>query len=588
MKRKLSILFMAVLTVGTLSAQVEKEVEVTKTYAPRLQSVRKMLVEPNMVDTIALRPEIDYTITPQAFASALTISQFRPASVTYWEYSPKYPFYVKAAIGYPLQSEVDAYASTERADVGYFCAYVHHRGRFGKIKVTDPTVNQVYNNKADQMTNRVGVTGGKYLGRYTFAGDIYYESDVYSRYPYNAVDEKDPTEINFENINLKLNFGDTFSDMSRLNFSIYAGMDFYNDKSQQQYFADPLQPTYDNKFQQLSANAGIRIARRLGGRGSFEAAVGYEGYYGLKSLDAYSNTQLSAQLMLGYKSKKRLQFKIGARYVYDAQKSEALPTRHRVLPYLYVGLNVRDNGRFVPYMEMVSELENNSYQLLQQRNPYVAVLGYPSMATVDLQRPLENSRKYSVRFGFTGHSKNSKFAYRLYANTSFAKDALYWFLVNRAFYGVTNGRLNEWSINAAFEYKPLASLYFEAKASGRVYTSFGDVEVARPAYDAELGIRYTHRRFAISATAHLIGESQWSSILEVPDGADATEIFKANAKNRVTIPTAVDVGLKLDVFISKHWTMFVEGRNLANMNIYRWAYYRELGINCLVGFKVQF
>lgn len=587
MKRKLYILLMTVLATGTLSAQVEKEVEVTKTYAPKLHSASKMSVEPNLVDTIALRPEIDYTITPQAFESALTISQFRPASVTYWEYARKYPFYVKAAIGYPLQSEADVYITTERADVGYLSAYANHRGRFSKVKVSDPTNGATYNNKSDQMINRVGVTGGKYLGRYTFSGDIYYESDIFTRYPYEKVADTDPVDVNFENINLKLNFGDSFSDLSRINVGVYAGFDFYNDKSQQAYYADPMQPVYNNKFQQLSSNAGIRIARQLGKRGSFEAAVGYEGYYGLKRFKEYSNTLLSAQLALGYRSKKLVQFKVGAKYVYDAQKMEGVGNKHRVLPYLYVGLNVRDNGRFVPYIELSGELQNNSYQFLQQQNPYIAVLGYEALPNVDLDRPLANTRKYSVRFGFTGHTKNSKFAYRIYAHTSFAQDALYWYVVNRAFYGVTTGRLNEWSLNAALEYKPLASLYFEAKVSGRLFTTFGSIEAARPAYEADLGIRYTHRRFAIYATAHLVGKSRWTSILETTVGSNE-DIFKKNEQYRATLPTAVDVGVKLDVFINKHWTMFVEGRNLANMNIYRWAYYREYGINCLAGFKVQF
>jgi hypothetical protein len=50
----------------------------------------------------------------------------------------------------------------------------------------------------------------------------------------------------------------------------------------------------------------------------------------------------------------------------------------------------------------------------------------------------------------------------------------------------------------------------------------------------------------------------------------------------------VDVGLDVDWFVSKHCTIFVEGRNLANANIYRWAYYREYGVHFTAGVKVQF
>ena len=41
------------------SAQVTKQVEVTKAYAPEIGEARKMEITPNMVDTITLRPEID-------------------------------------------------------------------------------------------------------------------------------------------------------------------------------------------------------------------------------------------------------------------------------------------------------------------------------------------------------------------------------------------------------------------------------------------------------------------------------------------------------------------------------------------------
>ena len=83
------------------SAQVTKQVEVTKDYAPEIGTAHKMDIAPNMVDTITLRPEIDYTITPRSFASALGTHRFKPATVTYWEYNRNYPFYLKLGAGYP-------------------------------------------------------------------------------------------------------------------------------------------------------------------------------------------------------------------------------------------------------------------------------------------------------------------------------------------------------------------------------------------------------------------------------------------------------------------------------------------------------
>ena len=62
------------------AAQVEKQVEVTKAYVPRVGSAAKLPVEPDMTDTTRIRPEIDYTITPLSLQTTLTTHpEIRPA-----------------------------------------------------------------------------------------------------------------------------------------------------------------------------------------------------------------------------------------------------------------------------------------------------------------------------------------------------------------------------------------------------------------------------------------------------------------------------------------------------------------------------
>jgi hypothetical protein len=53
-------------------------------------------------------------------------------------------------------------------------------------------------------------------------------------------------------------------------------------------------------------------------------------------------------------------------------------------------------------------------------------------------------------------------------------------------------------------------------------------------------------------------------------------------------PAAVDLSLMAEWHASSACTVFVEGHNLANMDIYRWIYYREQGASFLAGVKVQF
>ena len=108
MKRYIAIFLFSAFTALAASAQVERHVEVTKNYVPEVStSATKLSITPDMVDTVRLRPEIDYTITPKSFVSTLGTHRFRPASLTYWEYEKPHPFYLKLGVGYPLNTAAD-------------------------------------------------------------------------------------------------------------------------------------------------------------------------------------------------------------------------------------------------------------------------------------------------------------------------------------------------------------------------------------------------------------------------------------------------------------------------------------------------
>ena len=113
MKRMLFVAaLMAALPWGA-SAQVEKRVEVTKAYVPSVEGASKLAVVPDMTDTVKMRPEIDYTITPLSLQTTLATRPIRPATVTYWEFNRPLPFYLKAGMGYPFNSVLDFYASSQ-------------------------------------------------------------------------------------------------------------------------------------------------------------------------------------------------------------------------------------------------------------------------------------------------------------------------------------------------------------------------------------------------------------------------------------------------------------------------------------------
>ena len=591
--KRYAILLIAICAASlSASAQVTKKVEVTKTYAPEISKAKKMDVAPNMVDTITLRPEIDYTITPRSFASTLGTHRFNPATATYWEYQRRYPFYLKLGAGYPLTTIGDLYATTHRADVGYLTGYANHYGLYSKLRYVDGDGRSYKDNRSMQMNNKFGVMGGKYFGRYTLAGDVSYAMDIYHRYPlHNIYDaESNPLvvykrrRVDFEDIRVGLSFGDTFADYSHLNFKVYASFDYYHDKSENFVASD--------RYQQMNVTAGGTLAREITKRSALSLDVDYEGYYGLRSLKSYKNSIVSATLLYRYRSGGLLDMNVGAKLYYDNNPADTKVNRWHGFPVLNVSLNIGDSGLAVPYAEVDGRLQNNSYYSLVKQNPYVAILGGEN-GFLQSDRVVPNTEIYNVRFGVSGHTTDSKFAYRLYANMTFMRNAIYWYNVNQIFFDAMTAKRNIWSLCGSIDYRPVSQLLITAQVKGSLYSNFallhGDyLKGAMPNIEAALRVRYNHKKFTLGLSAELYGKTKWTAVYDEKlfvEGSTAETKYGS-----FTAPVALDLSLYGDYKVSKTCTIFVEGNNLVGdvMPTYRWAFYREVGAGFIVGVKVQF
>ncbi len=577
MKRYITTLVLLCVVSFSASAQVEKQVEVTKNYAPEIGAARKMDIVPNMVDTITLRPEIDYSVTPRSFASTLGTHRFNPATVTYWEYKRQYPFYLKFGAGYPLNTIGDLYASAHRADVGYVTGYVNHYGQYLRFK-------EYQNRRANKMENRFGVMGGKYFGRYTLSGDLHYDLNSYTRFP--STDNYDRRKIEYNDVKLAASFGDSFADYNHLNFKVYGSADLYTDNSKNLVESD--------RYQQINATAGVALAREITKRGAFSLNVDYQGYYGLKSLKSYKNSIVGATLMCRYRSGGLLDLNAGVKLYYDHNPAYAEKAdKWHGFPVVNVSLNIGDKGRAVPYVEVDGELRNNSYYALVKRNPYVSIFGAgDGLLQSDIALP--NTDIYNIRFGISGHSASSKFAYRFYANMSFMLNDLYWYNVNRLFFDVVTANRNIWSLCGAVDYKPISQLLITAQVKGSLYDDmawYKDQHLAgtMPDVEAMLQVRYTHKKFTLGLSAELYGRTQWLSVYnerlfneEATTSSEMYGVFKA--------PTSLNLSLYADWHVNSTCTVFAEGNNLIGsvMPTYRWAFYREMGPSFTVGVKVQF
>jgi hypothetical protein len=288
-----------------------------------------------------------------------------------------------------------------------------------------------------------------------------------------------------------------------------------------------------------------------------------------------------------YRSGKLVDLTAGAKVLYDHNPADVKQDRWHAFPYVALSLNINDKGVFVPYVEVNGELQNNSYYSLVRRNPYVAILGGAD-GSLSADSVLPNTELYNVRFGVSGHSANSKFAYRFYANMSFMRNAIYWYNINQIFFGVESAKRNIWSLCGAIDYKPVSQLLLTAQVKGSLYSNFANVQGALPPVEALLKVRYAHKKFTLGLSAELYGSTEWTSVYD-------ESLFNPEATSEVQTrefeaPMWLNLSLYADYHVSKTCTVYAEGNNLIGdiMPTYNWAFYREMGASFTVGVKVQF
>ncbi len=593
MKRLFIIAALCVAIPQIVAAQVEKQVEVTKVFVPCVERAEKMPIVPDMTDTTRIYPDIDYTITPLSIQTAFQLKPIRPATVTYWEFNRPLPFYLKAGVGYPLNSVLDFYATTQNPSVGYAMGYINHDGRYAKIRNDFGE-----RNAATQMKNRIGAAAGKYLGRHILEGDISYENRLYHRYgAYRdpAFDELVDQTINSTSFapmaapsdavdygdgRIFIRLGDEFQDLSRVNFEVAFRGGLFFDHSDW--------PNYQDKARQISLDVSGRIARAWG-KHRLVADLGYARFAGRKAIEGYLQQQIRAGVRYGRKGD-FLTFDVGADYYHDM--IDGGKAENYFLPY---GHLVFDLGtkKMQPFVEIDGSVAANDYCSLTQQNPY-----FRPATLVD-----KSSVEYNGRFGIEGTLGRDRFSYRAYAAYTIHDNHLYWYgvgtylperktFIEAATYLMPYAaRQTALSFHGEMEWRPITSLLLNLGVHGFIYDDEPRYKSGDPSIKGDLSLRYAGKKIAVCVSAVLQGTREWT--LEDNRMFD-TEIDGSLSETATLIrttfkaPCSVDLRVTFDWKVSSTVGIFAAGRNLLNERLYEIPWYPEYGINFTAGVKLNF
>lgn len=542
-------------------AQVEKQVEVTKAYVPSLESASKLPLDPDLTDTVTMRPEIDYAITPLSIETTLDVRPIRPATVTYWEFNRPLPCYLKAGAGYPLNSVVDFYASTQNPGTGYALGYINHEGRYADIR-NDFGVK----NNSVQMRNRIGAAAGKYLGKRVLEGAVSYENRLYHSYGFTASESYD-----YGDADLALRFGDDFRDLSRFNFELALEAGLFFDHIGYSTVVG------DEKARQALLGVSARLARGFG-RHRLSLAAGYRLFDGAKSIDDYREQLIHAGLRYGIDGGV-VRLELGADYYHD--RIRGAENGDFVIPHARLRFDL-GSAALKPFFEVDGDVRTNDYAALTRLNPYLP-------ANQRLDKP---SVDYNGRFGVEGGLGRGRFGYRVHAGFSIHDNHLYWFGAGieptdmpriLLFVAPSQARQTVTSFHAEATFRPVSAFRMQAAGHFFIYNNEGDLKSGEPTFEGEVTARYEGRRFSIGAGLYMRSGREWSLLWGgAAGGTDVTttEIYE--------VPFGLDLRVDVEWKVSGRVALFAEGRNLVDRRLYRYPFFPEYGANFTAGVKLNF
>ena len=136
MNRRVIITTIFALLVGTAVAQepdaITKQVEIEKDYSAGVSKAERIEIEPTLLDTTIVRPQMRYSIVSVAQRSNFTTEKITPVEYSTAGWSRPERFYLNIGAGAPLQSEMDFYWTPVQSRDRLLVVGLNHEGVEGR------------------------------------------------------------------------------------------------------------------------------------------------------------------------------------------------------------------------------------------------------------------------------------------------------------------------------------------------------------------------------------------------------------------------------------------------------------------------
>lgn len=562
---------------------LNRRVDVSKDYAPRVEKAVKLAVQPQVGDTTTLRPNLDYTIRPRVWGGGFEVAPIRAAQMNRGTYNPQYPLYIKAGGGFPGQTLLDVYATSIRPGASGFGFYANHRAQLADIANYFGTKQQ-----AKSTTNSVGVFGkaafGR-LGRLSIAGDLGFDYDVWSDYGdfyYTDNQSMRVTDIRMHHYatpHANLSFGNDFTDLSFWNFRVGGDIYHLQDRTDCKETGGKAFVGIGKQFDLHQLSLGVDMEK-------YNLTVNRYLYFN-EVIDYYSNAIISA--FADYRLvHEKVSFGMGARFALERPTGYSAPDNKTwFLPQ--VELKIAASNEFNPYARLTSGMEINSYRATSSFHPFL----YRKF-----MGPVPATASYDLRAGFNG-TLGGVFSYDVYVGGGIVRNDIVpqnilgrGIVLSDVKYSlgiIAQTDEKRRSIFAGAEIEARIGGGFTVTAAGR-YDKFSsdlfDQINYLPDFTASLGVKYNHLdKWCLRAGIEVRGEYKF---LAYNDTGLNPLLVVPVLNDTFYAPAAVNLTLGADYFLSQRLGIFLEGNNLANQKLYPLPFYRGSGISVSAGVKLRF
>jgi hypothetical protein len=563
-KMKLSYLFIviiALMLVNTAKAQEEESdlgtqsLTIYTDFTLVLKDASRVQYLPVIMDTVSVKPEFNYNVSPTVFNTRFTPTPINAASLSKDSKPVLKNGHIKLGVGNYLSPLIDVYYNSTYQQNYSLGAYARHHSASGRSKnAADQKVFNGFNR------NQVKLYGQKFFDYATLTGDLGFNSNEIFYYGYdpdidigNLTRPRDKIEIENQrwmNLNPKIQLKSSYARSDRINYDMQANYNYMFNITDDYHHGLKINGDFYKTLKKID----------LG----LEAGFVYHN----DLINTIENEDKYLHLNPYAKSYSQdWQIKLGLNTTGEFPGDTTI---YHFYPNILIQHNV--SNTIIPYVSYKGYLDDNCIFNMIQRNPYIQRLGdiEPTNFAQVIDLGLKGNISRNLYFHINGnYSKIDNMAFFV-NDTSETR--------NNKFI-IEHSNVERFSGYGEIGIREINNLNFILKGNYYYYSYIKTRE--KPWHMPTLKISFA-------------GEYEYSR--DIKFGIEAFYVGKRYAKEYAAdlsiiekeLKPIIDVNLYGEYSLASNFNTFIYLNNLLGSKQYIWNDYHSMGFNIMLGLKYSF